>query len=46
MTENKENKEQPSKRQQKGVKLKIRRSKKIKNRLTDFKIYYQNVKEC
>ena len=43
MTENKGNKEQPSKRQ-KGVTKKIRRSKKIKNRLRGFKIYYQNVR--
>ena len=42
LLENKENKEQASKRQKKGVKEMIRRSKKIKNRLRDFKIYYQN----
>ena len=44
MTKNKENKEQPSKRQKKCVKEKIRGSKKIKNRLRDLKIYYQNVR--
>ena len=44
MTKNRENKEQPSKRQTKDVKEKIRRSKKVKNRLRDFKIYYQNVR--
>ena len=44
MAENKENEEQPSKRQKKGAKEKIRRLKKIKNRLRDFKIYYQNVR--
>ena len=44
MAENKENKEQPSKRQIKVVKEKMRKSKKIKNRLRDFKIYYQNVR--
>ena len=47
MTENEENKdkpEQPSKKQKKGIKKKIRSSKKIKNTLGDFNIYHQNVR--
>ena len=42
MAENRKNKGkpgQPSKKTKKGIKKKIRRSKKIKNRLRDFKIY-------
>ena len=44
MKENREDKEQPSKRPKKNVKEQIRRSKNIKNRHRDFKIYYQNVR--
>ena len=43
MAENRENKEQPSKRQ-KRCKGKDQEIKKDKNRLRDFKIYYQNVR--
>ena len=42
MTENRENKdkqEQPSEKQKKDIKKKIRRAKKIKNALRDFKVY-------
>ena len=44
MKENREDKEQPSKRPKKNVKEQIRRSKNIKNRHRDFNIYYQNVR--
>ena len=41
-TENKDKPQQPSEKPKKGIKKKIRGSKKIKNTLRDFKIYYQN----
>ena len=46
MTENRENKDKPEqpKKQKKSIKKKIRRSKQIKNKLRNFKIYYQNVR--
>ena len=46
MTENRENKDKPEQpeKQKKGIKKKIRRSKQIKNKLRNFKIYYQNVR--